>query len=157
MLKIITSLSFLYALTIIVLAFYGLVYYRDFARSALHRRKFPVIFFIISAACFLFLWINIHAPLKLKTFSNLDHHFIKHDGFIVNGKIELGRSDTVNFDNTSFNSFVLSKKDNQVTVVSRYAEEPFYAGTDGKYRLLSKAWPAIAHTVSFKYDSVAVI
>jgi hypothetical protein len=44
MLKLITSLSFLYALTIVVLVIYGLVYYRDFVRSALQRRKFPVVF-----------------------------------------------------------------------------------------------------------------
>jgi hypothetical protein len=157
MLKIVTSLSFLYALTIGVLVLYGLFYYRDFVRSAWHRRKFPVVFFIISAACFWFLWINIHAPLRLKTFSNLDHHFIRHDGFIVNGNIELGRSDTVNFDNNSFSSFVLAKKDKQVTVTSRYSEEPFYAGIDGKYQLLSNTWPVAGHAVSFKYDSVSAM
>ena len=154
MLKIITSLSFLYALTIVILVIYGLVYYRDFTRSALQRKKFPVIFFIISVACFSFLWINIHAPLKLQTFSNLDHHFIRHDGFIVNRGIELGRSDTVNFDNNAYSSFILTKKDKQVTVTSRYSEEPFYSGTNGKYQLLSTSWPAAGHSISFKCDSV---
>lgn len=157
MLKIVTSLSFLYALTIGVLVLYGLFYYRDFVRSAWHRRKFPIVFFIISTACFSFLWINIHAPLGLKTFSNLDHHFIRQDGFIVNGSIELGKSDTVNYDNNSFSSFILAKKNNQVTVTSRYSEEPFYAGIDGKYQLLSTTWPAARHAVSFKYDSVSAI
>src|SRR5258706_2241318 len=135
MLKVLTSLSFLYALTIVILTVYGLFYYRDFTRSAIQRRRFPVIFFVITAGCFAFLWVNIHAPLRLKTFSNLDHHFIRHDGFIVNKSIELGRSDTVNFDNNSFNSFILIKKDKQVTVSSRYSEEPFYSGSDGKYQL----------------------
>ena len=157
MLKIVTSLSFLYALTIGILVLYGLFYYRDFVRSAWHRRKFPIVFFIISAACFSFLWINIHAPLGLKTFSNLDHHFIRQDGFIVNSNIELGKSDTVNFNNNSFSSFILAKKNSQVTVTSRYSEEPFYAGIDGKYQLLSTTWPAVGHTVSFKYDSVSAM
>jgi len=102
MLRIITSLSFLYALTIVLLILYGWVYYRDFTRSAMQRKKFPLVFLVIGAACFSFLWINIHAPLRLKTFSNLDHHFIRHDGFLVNKSIELGRTDTVNFDNNPF-------------------------------------------------------
>jgi hypothetical protein len=96
----------------------------------------------------------VHAPLKLNTFSNLDHHFIRHDGFVVRGSIELGRSDTVNFDNNSFSSFILSKKDKQVIVSSGYSEEPFYTGIDGKFQLLSKTWTAAGHSVSFKYDSV---
>src|SRR5215203_5945669 len=129
MLKIVTSLSFLYALTIVVLAAYGLIYYRDFTRSALQKKRFPLVFFVISAACFFFLWINIHAPLRLKTFSNLDHHFIRHDGFAVNKSIELGRTDTVNFENNAFSSFVLAKKEGKVTVTSKYSEAPFYTGS----------------------------
>jgi hypothetical protein len=157
MLKIITSLSFLYAFTIAILLLYGLWFYRGFVRSALHRKRFPFVFGVISLACFAFLWINIHAPLRLKTFSNLDHHFIRHDGFIVNGSIELGKSDTVNFTNNSFSSFILSKKDGQVNIISRYSEDPFYVSTSGKYQLLSTVYPAAGHSVSFKYDSVSAI
>ncbi len=157
MLKIVTSLSFLYTLTIALLVLYGLFYYRNFVRSAIHRKRFAIIFSVISIACFAFLWINIHAPLKLKTFSNLDHHFIRLDGFNVTGSIELGRSDTANFDNNSFSSFLLSKKDSQVMVNSKYSEEPFYAGTNGKFQILSKTFPAEAHTISFSYDSVSAI
>lgn len=154
MLRFLTSLSFLYALTIVVLIIYGLLYYRDFVRSAWQRKKFPFIFFIIAAACFAFLWINIHAPLKLKTFSNLDHHFIRHDGFMVNSSIELGRSDTVNFDNNTYNSFVLSKKEKGVVVTSSYSEEPFFTGSDGKFELQSAHWNATGHNLSFKCDSL---
>lgn len=157
MLKIVTSLSFLYAMTIAVLVIYGLLYYRDFVRSAWHRRKFPLVFFIISLACLAFLWINIHAPLSLKTFSNLDHHFIRHDGFMVNGSIELGRSDTTNFENNSSSSFVLAMQDKRVTVTSRYSEEPFYTGIAGKFQLLSASFKAVDHAVLFKYDSVSAI
>ena len=64
-------------------------------------------------------------PLKLKTFSNLDHHFIRHDGFVVARNIELGRSDTVNNTGNTFNRFVLEKQNNQLTVSSPYSEEPF--------------------------------
>src|SRR6478672_10503807 len=156
MLKVITSLSFLYALTIVILVVYGLVYYRDFTRSALQKKKFPLIFLVISIACFGFLWINIHAPLKLKTFSNLDHHFLRQDGFIVNKTIELGRADTVNVDNNSFNSFLFAKKEGQVMVLSKYSEEPFYAGINGKYELQSASWPASGHSIAVKCDSVVV-
>ena len=89
MLKFLTSLSFLYAISIIVIVLYGMFYYRNFAKARFSRR-FPVAFLIIGAACFFFLWVNIHAPIALKTFSNLDHHFIRHDGFEVKKRIELG-------------------------------------------------------------------
>ncbi|HYV54891.1 MAG TPA: hypothetical protein VE933_09945, partial [Chitinophagaceae bacterium] len=154
MLKFLTSLSFLYALTILVLVVYGFVYYRDFVRSALHRKKFPLIFCTVGLACFAFLWINIHAPLKLKTFSNLDHHFIRHDGFIVAGGIELGRSDTVNFDNNAYNSFLVKKNAKEVTVTSAYSEEPFYTGGAGRFELVSTAWTASGHVLSVKCDSI---
>ena len=113
MLKFLTSLSFLYAISIIVLLVYGFLYYRDFEKARFPRR-FPVVFLIISVACFSFLWINIHAPLTLKTFSNLDHHFIRHDGFEVNKKIELGRADTVNYEHNSFNRFEIARRNGQV-------------------------------------------
>ncbi|MEI9910874.1 MAG: hypothetical protein WDO71_15105 [Bacteroidota bacterium] len=157
MLRIVTSLSFLYALTIAVLLVYGLLYYRDFVRSAWHRKRFPVVFLIITAACLGFLWINIHAPLKLHTFSNLDHHFIRHDGFSVNGSIEMGRSDTVNFTNNSFSSFVLSKKKGEVAVTSGYSEEPFYLNDGAVYKLASKIYPVAGHSFSCKVDAVSVI
>jgi hypothetical protein len=155
MLKILTSLSFLYVLVITVLLIYGIFHYRDFVRSARQRRKFPLVFFIISVACFAFLWINIHAPLRLKTFSNLDHHFIQHDGYMVNGSIELGKTDTVSLNNSSFSSFVLSKKNNQVSVTSVYSQDPFYINTEGKYQLVSKIYPAVRHTFSFTYNGIS--
>ncbi len=156
MLKLITSLSFLYAFAITVLLLYGIVYYRDFTRSTLYRRKFPYVFLLIAAACFAFLYSNIHAPLRLKTFSNLDHNFIRHDGFAVDGKIELGKSDTVNFRNNAFSRFVLEKKNQQVTVVSSYSEEPFYAGESGKYKIQSAAFPTIVAPLSLHCDSLNV-
>src|SRR5579885_948374 len=103
MLKIITSLSFLYALTFILLLWYGLSYYRSLSKPGRRRKLFLPVFFVISFACFLFLWINMHAPLRLKTFSNLDHNFIQQDGFLVSENIELGRSDTTNNNNSSYN------------------------------------------------------
>jgi hypothetical protein len=157
MLKIVTSLSFLYALTIAILLIYGWIYYRDFARSARQRRRFPYVFLVISLACFGFLWINIHAPLQLKTFSNLDHHFIRHDGFIINGSIELGKSDTANFDNNPYNNFILSKKEGQVIVSSPYSEEPFYLSEDGKYKLLSTTFDAPEHVLSLKLGDISAI
>lgn len=156
MLRFLTSLSFLYVLTIGVLLLYGLVYYNNFSKSGYQRRWFPFIFLVISAACFSFLYFNIHAPLKLRTFSNLDHYFIRHDGFEVADSIELGRSDTVNNPGNSFNRFVLNKRNDQLGVSSIYSEEPFYAASSGSYKLLSAAYPAVSHTIFFRCDSMTV-
>ncbi len=157
MLKFVTSFSFLYLLTIGSLLLYGVVYYRDFTRSGYQRRRFPYIFLLISAACFAFLYFNIHASLKLKTFSNLDHHFIRHDGFEVAQGIELGRSDTVNYQSNSFNRFMLSKKMDQLIVTSSYSEEPFYIASGGTYKLSSTSYPAVHHSISFHCDSMEVV
>lgn len=157
MLKFLTSLTFLYAFTIAILLLYGLLYYRGFIKNGYQKRRFPLIFFLISTACFSFLYFNIHAPLSLKTFSNLDHHFIRHDGFRVAGTIELGRTDTVNFRGNSFNRFELSKHNNQLNVRSSYSEDPFYASADGSYKLLSANYPATGHILSFSIDSAQVV
>jgi hypothetical protein len=156
MISFLASLSFLYAFAIIVLIVYGIIYYRDFTRSKLYRRKFPLAFGLVAIACLGFLFIHFHAPLSLHTTSNLDHHFIRQDGFAVKKKIELGRSDTVNFDNAVLSRFVLEKNNGQVTVTSPYSEEPFYAGTDGVYKIVSASYPANGQTVTFKVDSIRV-
>lgn len=157
MLHFVTSLSFLYILAIAILLVYGLVYYRDFARSARQRKRFPFFFLIISIACFSFLWTNIHAPLRLHTYSNLDHYFIRHDGFLVNEKIELGRSDTVNFSNNSYNRFLLKKKEKEVTIFSPYSEDPLYISEGQRYRILSKTYPAEGHAISFRSGGVPAV
>ncbi len=59
MLKFFTSLTFLYAFCIVLLLFYGLMYYRSFAKNRLQKRKFPWLFLTISLACFGFLYFNI--------------------------------------------------------------------------------------------------
>jgi hypothetical protein len=154
MLKFFTSLSFLYVFAIGALLLYGFIYHRNFKRSVYKPRLFPVIFFLVSAACFSFLWINIHAPLSLKTFSNLDHHFIQHDGFEVTKEIELGRSDTVNYENNSFNSFQFARQGGPVKVNSSYSEDPFYVSGENGYRILSVNYPAAGHTLSFQCDKI---
>jgi len=155
MLKFLTSLSFLYIFTIGLLLLYGVIYYRNFVRSDYQRKRFPFVFMLISAACFSFLYFNIHAPLKLKTFSNLDHHFIRHDGFEVSRNILLGRSDTINNPDNSFNRFAVDKENNQLTILSVYSEEPFYAASTGNYKILSVTYPATGHSISFRCDSVS--
>lgn len=155
MFKILTSLSFLYALVIVILLVYGFLYYRSFEKGKYQRNRFPVIFIIISAACFAFLWINIHAPLKLETFSNLDHHFIRQDGFAVDKKIELGKSDTTKSDNNSFNRFAFSRKNGEVVVSSAYSEEPFYVEEENGYRILSVNHIAAGHAVSFQFNGIS--
>jgi hypothetical protein len=111
---------------------------------------------MIGVACFSFLYFNIHAPLSLKTFSNLDHHFIRHDGFAVAKSIELGRTDTVNYKGNSFNRFVLSKGNNHLEVSSSYSEEPFYTAAGSSFKLLSVNYPAANHSLSFQIDSALV-
>src|SRR5689334_3409370 len=109
MLKFLTSLSFMYLSVVIVLLIYGWSYYRGFIANGIQRRRFPIVFTIVALICAGFLYINIHAPLSLKTFSNLDHFFLQHDGFRVNGKMSLGRSDTAHFPAASFSEFQLEK------------------------------------------------
>jgi hypothetical protein len=156
MLKFLTSLTFLYAFSIAVLLLYGLLYYKSFIKNGYQKRRFPVVFLLVSIACFSFLYFNIHASLKLKTFSNLDHHFIRHDGFRVAGSIELGRTDTVNYKGNSFNRFVLDKLNSQLAVSSPYSEEPFYAGPGSSYKIVSVNYPASGHSISFHCDSMEV-
>ncbi|HEV7783368.1 MAG TPA: hypothetical protein VGO58_18965, partial [Chitinophagaceae bacterium] len=156
MLKFLTSLSFLYAFTIGILLIYGLLYYRSFVRNGYQRRRFPFVFLLIGAACFSFLYFNIHAPLSLKTFSNLDHHFIRHDGFRVAGTIELGRTDTVNFKGNAFNRFVLSKQNQQVKVLSVYSEDPLYLASGDSYKLLSANFPAENREISYRIADVHI-
>ena len=157
MLKFFASLSFLYLFTIGILLLYGFVYYRNFVKANYQRKRFPYVFLLISIACFSFLWFNIHAPLKLKTFSNLDHHFIRHDGFEVSRSIILGMSDTVNNSGNSYNNFVLNKENNQLAISSVYSEDPFYAGAPEVYKLLSVSYPALNHSFSFHNDSIIAI
>jgi hypothetical protein len=156
MLKFLTSLSFLYAFSIAVLLLYGWLYYKSFIKNGYQQRRFPLVFLLIGLACFSFLYFNIHAPLKLKTFSNLDHHFIRHEGFRVARSIELGRNDTVNYKGNSFNRFILHKQKNELGISSPYSEDPFYAASGNSYKLLSVNYPALHHTVSFLLDSIPV-
>jgi hypothetical protein len=142
MLNFVTSLTFLYSLAVVLLLVYGLYYYRDFARSAIHKSRFPVIFSVIALACFAFLWFNIQAPLSLHTFSNTDHQFIQQDGYAVNRSIKLGGTDTANVGSNSYNSFLLQKQGSEVIVNSVYSEDPLYTGSGGKYQLLSKTFAA---------------
>ena len=61
MLKFLTSLSFLYAFSIAVLLLYGLLYYKSFVKNGYQAKRFPVVFLLVSIACFSFLYFNINA------------------------------------------------------------------------------------------------
>lgn len=156
MLKFFTSLTFLYAFTIAVMLVFGILYYKSFIKNGFQKKRFPFAFLMIGIACLSFLYINIHAPLSLKTFSNLDHHFIRHDGFSVAKSIELGRTDTANFKNHSFSRFMLNRQGKKLTVSSSYSEEPFYTSSGNSYKLLSANYPASGHAVSFIIDTFIV-
>lgn len=152
MLKFLSSLSFLYGLAIVILIVYGVVFYKQFSKSSRQRKFFPIVFGIISIACLAFLWMNFHASLSMRSFSNVDHHFIRHDGFIVHKAIVLGRTDTANFPTTPFNHFILEKVEGKIKVTSHYSEEPLYSGDGQSYKLLSKSFPVTNSSVKFRIN-----
>ena len=156
MLSFFSSLSFLYAFTIAILLWYGFVYYRGFAKNGFQKRRFPLVFFAITTACVSFLYFNIHAPLRLHTFSNIDHHFLRHDGFRVSHRIEMGRNDTINYKTNSYNRFVLEREGGQLRVNAPYSEEPFYISTGKTYKLASAAYPANRHTIKLQWNNCAI-
>ncbi len=147
MLKFFTSLSFLYLLVIITLLLYGYMYQRDFKKGKVQKNRFPLVFLLISAACLTFLWINIHAPLRLKTFSNLDHHFLQHNGFEFTKNIELGGADTINYQDNPYSRFIFAGGNGDLIINSPYSEEPFYVSGENGYRILSASHPALNKTL----------
>ncbi len=149
MLKFLTSLSFLYLFTIAVLLLYSMWHYRQFTQQRNSGGRFSIAFFVIGMACLGFLWININAPLSLKSFSNLDHHFIRHEGFRSKDSLVLGSSDT-SVSSNPFNRFVFTLKNEKPVVNAVYSEEPFYVNETGRFRLISKTFPAEGHVLSFK-------
>ena len=157
MLKFLTSLSFLYLFSISVMLLYGLLYYRGFSRNGYQRRSFPWVFLLVMVACVSFLVLNMHAPLSRKTFSNLDHHFLRHDGYRVAGSLELGRADTTGEKGNASNRFGFTRNSKGLVVRSAYSEEPFYSSSGGKTRLLSAAFPATGHSVQLQCDSAVVV
>ncbi len=157
MLKFLTSLSFLYLFAILVMLLYGLLYFRGFSRNGYQRRWFPWVFSLVMAACVSFLYLNMHAPLSRESISNLDHHFIRHDGFRVAGSLELGRADTTGEKGNASSRFGFTRDSKGLVVRSPYSEEPFYISSGGKTRLLSAAFPAIGHSVRLHSDSAVIL
>src|SRR5689334_11495253 len=126
------SLPFLYGLTLVLLIVYSLCYYNRLYKKGrhLHPKWFMMVFGFISICCMGFLWVHFNAPLSLQTYSNLDHHFLQHQGFVVTQKIELGNADTVHVNNNSYNRFIIQKQGDRVQISSPYSEEPFYGKTE---------------------------
>lgn len=154
MLKLFTSLSFLYALTFLLLLWSGITYYSELSKSGKRRNLFAPVFFVICMACGLFLWFNFHSPLKWKAYSNLDHNFIQHDGFRVSGNIELGETDTVHGEHNPFDKFNFSAVKKDVFVTSSYSEDPFYIDSSGQYKLASVHFPVSGHSIFIQCDSI---
>lgn len=155
MLKFLTSLTFLYIFSISVLIAYGVLYYRKFSKSRSPLKGFVWVFLGIGLVCFGFLFINFHPPLHLKTFSNLDHYFIRHDGYGIKNKIELGHSDTANFKNRSFSDFTLKKAAGKILISSTYSEEPFYIKASDQFNLVSKNYPVDNGFLTGRADSIS--
>ncbi|MBK6828355.1 MAG: hypothetical protein IPG86_16520 [Chitinophagaceae bacterium] len=156
MFSFITSLSFLYLFSALLIIGYGFLYYRSFIRNGRQRKDFPWVILLITAACFFFLWFSFHAPLRSGSISNLDHHFIRHDGFRVNGTVLLGSTDTAGQQSKAYSHFRISKSNGAFQLESDYADEPFYSRENGSSKLLSKSWEAVGHSISFQADSQSV-
>lgn len=156
MIRFFTSLSFLYGVTIVSLLIYGLFYYRDFVKGRFHHRRFPIFFGVIAFCCLGFLWIQTHAPLALRTYSNLDHHFIRHKGYAITGSFSLGYADTASDPGAAFNNFTFSRKGSAALIQSAYSEDPLYVQRDGPFRLLSVTYPAAGHTINFRKGTTGI-
>ncbi len=156
MLKFFASLTFLYVFCIIILLVYGFFYYRSFEKKGYVRKRFPYVFTAIGLACFFFIGINFYAPFSLQTISNLDHHFLQHDGFLAKKRIELGKTDTANGNAVAYNRFLFEKNNDHVTVASSYSEDPLYAQEKNSFKLLSKKLPATGHVVKTTIDNQPV-
>jgi len=156
MIRFFTSLSFLYVVAIAALLIYGLFYYRDFVRGRFHHRRFPVVFGLIALSCLGFLWIHTHAPLGLRTYSNLDHHFIRHKGYAVTGSFSLGYADTASDPTATFNRFTFSRNGAEARIQSGYSEDPLYVQRDGRFQLLSVTYPATSHLVSIRRGATSI-
>ncbi|MFN8289946.1 MAG: hypothetical protein U0U70_06805 [Chitinophagaceae bacterium] len=156
MIRFFTGITFLYLFVIFILVWYGLVYYRQFSRNGYQRKIFPWIFLVITVACLGFLYFNIHPTGRSAAFTNLDHHFIRHDGFRAAGPVELGKSDTTARKERAYSVFSISKNAGSVFVRSAYSEEPFYVSAGGNVKLASTNFPAEGHRLSFQADSAMV-
>ena len=89
-----TSLSFLYLVTGIGVLLFALFQYRDFKAGRVRRWRFPALLITVALACSAFLWLHFHAPLSLQTYTNADHHFWEHSGYLVKKQLMLGGADT---------------------------------------------------------------
>lgn len=148
--RFLSSLTFLYALAGILLVLFAIWQYNDFRRGKYKRSRFLFVFGITAIACLGFLGVHFHAPLSLKTFSNLDHYFIKHDGFRVKRELVLGQTDSANYRKASYNEFIVSAAGEKVRLHSPYSEEPSFYTTGEKYSLLSPHYTANGHSLSLR-------
>ena len=148
MLPFLTSLTFLYGAAIVLLAAYILWYYRGFSRSGARAKGFPVVFGLTALICLGFLWINFHPPLRLQSFSNTEHHFLRLNGFRVAGNLRLGTTDTAHLPGASYNEFDLHPREGQLRLNAPYSEEPLYLDTGNGFRLQSRSFPATGHRLS---------
>ncbi len=141
MISILSGLSFFYFISILLLAGYGIWYYRKFSRTGRPLNRFPLVFGMIFLSGFFFLYRNMHAPLRPGGPSSLDHHFLRQEGFRVTQQIELGRADTSLPAGGADNRFTLNRESGTLRVVSSYSEEPLFASINGEWKLLSPHFP----------------
>ncbi|MBL7756706.1 MAG: hypothetical protein JNL59_04910, partial [Chitinophagaceae bacterium] len=98
----------------------------------------------------------MHAPLALRTYSNLDHHFIRHKGYAITGSFSLGYADTASDPGAAFNNFTFSRKGSQARIQSAYSEDPLYVQREGRFQLLSVTYPAAGHTINISKGATRI-
>lgn len=156
MLSFLTSLSFFYIVCILAIVLYAVTYYKNFAKTRKPARGFLMVFSFIGICCIGFLYIHMHPPARLKTYTNLDHHFIQHNGYEIRKSIELGNADTANFSSYPYNRFVFERFSTGLSIVSDYSEEPFYLQTPDGYRVVSASFPVKGRVLRMETDTLTI-
>lgn len=135
------SLSFYYLLATALLLGLAWAQYRDNRLGRQRAWRFRLVWILIVLASLGFLYAHMHAPQSLGTYSNLDHSFLRHDGFVVQKQLRLGGEDTSRFSRARYNAFLLRPTETGAELKAEYSEEPAYYASGSHYRLLSPKWP----------------
>ncbi len=149
MIQFFSGLSSLFVVAIILLLLFAGLHYRSFRMGRTDRRSFPVFFLATGFVCVSFLLLHFNPGRWLDTFTNADHHFIRHDGFLLQKTIRLGAADTASNNDLPYNDFAMTPSADGVQISSSYSEEPlFVSGKDGSV-LASTSFPVESGAISF--------
>lgn len=148
------SLSFFYLFSTALLLWLAWAQYRDNRNGLWRPWRFRLVWILVLLASMGFLYVHIHAPQRLRTYSNLDHSFLRQDGFLVKKQLRLGGADTSNFSRAAYNEFILRPGSSGAELSAVYAEEPAYYSIGSNYRLLSPLRPVANSRLELAKGSV---